>query len=204
LVLHLIGRPYMKGWELLDSFETSGLVVCFAMMWSGIVFYSDDASLWIRELATVFLMLLNVCYVIFTSIVLFRQKSVEESPIVQKCGKLCFCLPVKWQRKIVNCIPVIHDGGKHWMTESEMVIETSHQQKKKSLNFQNPHYGHDYPAVGEIVGDNASANILASLELATIHQGILPDGWEAHRSEASGHVYYFHAETGASQWTVPK
>ena len=118
LVAHLIGRPYMKGWELLDKFETTGLVVCFLMMWSGIVFYSDSDRP-IRELTTILLFTFNFGFTAFTIMVLIQQKAHEESPIINSCRKMCCCcLSDKNMRQMGSYLPHIKDGGEDWMSST--------------------------------------------------------------------------------------
>ena len=197
LVFHLIGRPYMQGWELLNNFETSGLVVCFCMMFSGIVFYTKNVPNWLTEGATVMLALMNFGYTAFTVIVLVRQKGVEDSPINKaKRTKLFCCCSDKAISRVSHYIPAIYDPGQNWMAQSNLNILESESQKM--LNF-NPSFRHNKNMKKKSTSTPAVAlnstlqvdtkNVLASLELATLNtttdtknleSGIitLPKGWE--------------------------
>ena len=55
----------------------AGLVVCWILMWSGIVYYLDDIVVSRKDLATVCLVMLNVLYALSVGVVLLRQKALE-------------------------------------------------------------------------------------------------------------------------------
>jgi hypothetical protein len=228
LVMHLVGRPYMKGWELLDGFETSGLVVCFAMMWTGIVFYTSHSPSWLRECATVSLMFLNLCYVLFTVVVLLNQKGVEESPIAHSCRKVFFCVPDNWLLRASEYIPAIQDGAQNWMAEDEPLFTfrrkrpitmTTFRKTEKDLQegsegtFQqkNPRWS--------AKGSQTVVNVAVGLRLSDKNLRVpipketknvdeenkLPPGWAKYQSN-DGHQndYYFNSSSGKSQWTIPR
>ena len=212
LIAHLIGRPYMKGWELLDNFEVSGLVVCFCMMFSGIVFYTETAPEWLRQFATVLLSIMNFCYTFLTVTVLIRQKGVEDSPLISSMRRYCFgCCSDRQLEQFTKHIPAIRDPGQNWMGESG---------NSEHFNFQqeNPHFQHHsrlpklksslQVSEQQLSMPKVGKDILCSLEMANMgnHSSEevtpLPPGWAKYISH-DGHPYYFHAEKGESLWNPP-
>jgi hypothetical protein len=41
LIAHLLARPFVSRWSLLEKFETASLVICWITLWSGIVYIEN-------------------------------------------------------------------------------------------------------------------------------------------------------------------
>ena len=114
VVAHLMGRPYMAAMYLLDLFEVSGLVVCWMLMWSGIVFYLPSSTDLQVEMITVALMMLSVVYMLGMAIVIVRQKAREGAPWTKVVARsICGCMSEKTSQRLFGWIPVVERSAQY-------------------------------------------------------------------------------------------
>ena len=99
---------------MLDLFEVSGLVVCWMLMWSGIVFYLPSSTDLQVEMITVALMMLSVVYMLGMAIVIVRQKAREGAPWTKVVARsICGCMSEKTSQRLFGWIPVVERSAQY-------------------------------------------------------------------------------------------
>lgn len=196
LLTHLVGRPYESEWVLLDIFEVSGLVVCWILMWCGIVFYQDGITGSQKEFTTVCLVVLNAVYALVVGIVLIRQKAEEGATwTVILRTRLCCLLSEQTLRRFGSTIPSINPASRY-------VKEMFLLEKRRSFFALARQDSHSVDGVPQ--GENRSSWTLnPQAQDRDTSQSDLPEGWFVTRDENTGMLYYYTME-GKTSWNPPE
>jgi hypothetical protein len=229
LLAHLVGRPYEPEWYLLDVFEVSGLVVCWVLMWSGIIFYLDGMSLDHQEFATVCLMCVNVAYAVGVGTILIRQKAQEGATwTVLLRKKVCCKVSDESLKKFGALLPAINPSTRYLKEMEDLRLRksfhhvggagggstgTEFSAEKPSLSgsesghrrdlSSSVEWSHNPKHLLELEQEAANAHVEGkSGQLAQLEEG-LPDGWFVDLDPSSGAPYYFTLE-GRTSWTRPR
>ena len=220
LLAHLCGRPYEREWFLLDIFEVSGLVVCWILMWSGVVFYLDGISDGQKVVTTMCLTSMNILYASFVGIILIRQKAEEGATwTIFLRGKLLCCFKSIHLRTIGNCIPKINPATRYVREIELLLSKKEYQQKfgKRDFNFDSPHEyninDNEERSTNRAISSGSidwshnpqlyNSMINSQQQEVVAKQNQLPDGWYVDRDPATGLLYYFTGD-GETSWEEPK
>jgi hypothetical protein len=209
LLGHLVGRPYESEWLLLDVFEVSGLVVCWILMWSGIVFYLDGIDDQQREITTAVLMLINIGYAVVVGIILIRQKAEEGATwTVVMRRRICCMVSDRRLRCLGNLIPRINPATRYVREMSLMHDRKTFAQERDMIpSFDRVGGGQEEQLLSDPVRHISTSSVEWShnpqlFDLASA-QSSLPDGWYVERDPQSGMMYYFTME-GKTSWQPPQ
>ena len=139
LTLHLVAKPFVKQWQILERYEAASLIVCWCTMWSGIVFHADEKGMDQSSDSTiaftsVFIVCINVSFMTLMILSVIHQKLVEKPSAKFFCQNTCFCSSLF--KCIQRCIPLVDDRP--------IFVSKS---KTKSSVHQHQAIDHDTPVV---------------------------------------------------------
>jgi hypothetical protein len=136
LVAHLVGQPYIPTWWLLDVFEVSGLVMCWLLMWSGIVFYHPSSTDRQIEVVTLALIVTSGLYTLAVAIVTIRQKAQEGAAWTTLLARsLCACISEKIKLRLFGWIPVIERAAQY-SSSAKFKQEQATNRREDSMQWQ--------------------------------------------------------------------
>lgn len=215
IVAHLIGDPYMKKWQVLDRFETVGLLVCWVLMWSGIVFYLEDSMEHLRTFTTMFLVFINSVYTLVTLVVLLRQKFAERPSLVklviEKCSIPAAVIACFYQiGKLLPVIDVTDDGGKErWearihKSATDWVTNPNSNSRNGGKSDTSVAVALEMSVLNESTSSDNAVHMAEGKDSEEVDQEEdLPEGWREQIDSASGKTYYWNKISGKTAWKRP-